>query len=371
MSKAKRARQPQEEEEETEEHEEDDATEGSKKQRSSVWLLFAKADDGKHADCRVCGQSVQYFASVTSNLRRHLTVTNSSGNHVHHACAALWKRLELQVQHNKTSKEADAVDLAVWVEDQLADIKKEKKQSAKKVGCVVCVCLQLPRLPSELTLGQQQNLLRWTAKEESARAFQVLMELWMLRRGISENAMDDFVLHMALDSLAELKTPYSQHLQSRKTRTDVILNAMHHSVDASLFSTLDSLKPIIFAATSDAWTSRASLHKYISITLHWLDDRFDLHSELLSITQTDFSHTAVNIRDVWEKELSQDVLAEGTLVSMNTDNGANFRKAAAGIVAEDNALCAAHTLQVGLTVLGVLLLCVCMCCSDVGLACCE
>ena len=185
-----------------------------------------------------------------------------------------------------------------------------------------------------------------------------MMGLWMLRRGISENSVDDFVLRMALDSLADLNTPYSQHLQSRTTRANVILDAMHHTVEASLFSCLGALKPVVFAATSDAWTSRASLHKYISVTLHWLDDRFDLHSELLSITQTDRPHTAVNIRDVWEKELSQDVLAEGILVSMNTDNGANFRKASAAIVAEDNTLCAAHTLQVSLTILSV---CVCVC----------
>lgn len=327
--------------------EEDDASSGtdaSKKQRSPVWLLFAKADDGKRAVCRVCNGSVQ-CSGGTGNLWRHFAQTNAAGHHHHPECAALWKRLELQVQHNKTAKQADVVDLDAWVEEQLAATKKEKEQSTKKVSCAVCIGVCW--LPSELTRGQQQNLLRWTAKDENARAFQVLMELWMLRRGISENAMDDFVLHMALDCLADLKTPYSQHLQSRRTRTDVILNAMHHSVDTSLFSSLEALKPIIFASTSDAWTSRASLHKYISVTLHWLDDLFDLHSELLSITQTDHSHTAVFIRDVWEKQLSQDVLAEGTLVSMNTDNGANFRKAAAGMVGEDNTLCAAHTLQVG------------------------
>ena len=54
-----------------------------------------------------------------------------------------------------------------------------------------------------------------------------MMGLWMLRRGISENSVDDFVLRMALDSLADLNTPYSQHLQSRTTRANVILDAMH------------------------------------------------------------------------------------------------------------------------------------------------
>lgn len=169
----------------------------------------------------------------------------------------------------------------------------------------------------------------------------------MLCTGVSENSVDHFIFKMILDILPKLKQPYSQHVQSRKTRTDVIVEAMHHSVESSLHSRLANIEGApILAATSDGWTSRASLHKYISITLHWLDNDFDLQSELLCIRQLDKEQTAVNIRDVWEKEFAKGSLADAILVTMNTDNGANFRKASAAMVAEDNTLCAAHTLQV-------------------------
>lgn len=128
MSEAKRARSNQESQE-TEEP--DNAL---KKQRSPVWWLFVKADDGKHATCRVCGDSV-HCSGGTGNLRRHLSQTNAAGNLLHPKCAVLWKRLELQVNHNKTAKDNEAVDLGAWVEDQLRDINKQKQQSTKKVSC--------------------------------------------------------------------------------------------------------------------------------------------------------------------------------------------------------------------------------------------
>lgn len=169
----------------------------------------------------------------------------------------------------------------------------------------------------------------------------------MLATGISESAIDHFAFRAFLDQLSMLKQPYSEHIQTRRTRSGVIIDAMHHIVEKNLHERLQkSSTPIIVSATSDAWTSRASQHKYVSVTIHWLDDAFDYLSELLNIRQLDERHTSINIKDLWDQELAAGVLKNAILVSMNTDNGANFRSASAMLVGEDNTLCAAHTLQV-------------------------
>lgn len=102
------------------------------KQRSPLWFMFKKSDE-KNAVCRVCGASVHCSAG-TGNMNRHVQKTNKVGVPLHSDCSSFFKRLELQLAHNKTCKKDGTVDINAWVDAELQADEKEKQQQAKKVS---------------------------------------------------------------------------------------------------------------------------------------------------------------------------------------------------------------------------------------------
>jgi hypothetical protein len=66
--------------------------------------------------------------------------------------------------------------------------------------------------------------------------------------------------------------------------------------------------------------------RFVAITVRFLDQNFDFHSAVLGVYNMDWSHTAENIRELWDRHLSKGIFRDATLFSCTTDNGANFRK---------------------------------------------
>ncbi len=88
------------------------------------------------------------------------------------------------------------------------------------------------------------------------------LEMWAIKYGVSENSFDSPLFHnfvRLVHALPPSADPV-KGLQSRKTRTAVIVDALYNVVQRETGESLLNLKGA-FSATSDAWTSFHSTNK--------------------------------------------------------------------------------------------------------------
>lgn len=83
-----------------------------------------------------------------------------------------------------------------------------------------------------------------------------------------------------------------------------------------------------YAATTDLWSSRTT-EPYISLTVHFVDEGFQLRSRCLQTAFFPNDHTGENIAMGMREALAAWGLDEKRLVTITTDNAANMVKAAA------------------------------------------
>lgn len=106
---------------------------------------------------------------------------------------------------------------------------------------------------------------------------------------------------------------------------------------------LRELEGQFVALTQDAWTSSAVL-AFLSLTVHYMDAQFKLHSLPLECSPFPGSHTAVAIAAKTEEMLSRAGISPAYVSAVVADNAAN--QVAAGALADfDSVACAPHTLQ--------------------------
>ena len=77
-----------------------------------------------------------------------------------------------------------------------------------------------------------------------------------------------------------------------------------------------------FSLTTDIWSSRAN-HSYIGVTIHFIDEEFQLCHHLLETLEFSDSHTGQNIGEQLTSTLQTWSLSEENLVATTTDNGSN------------------------------------------------
>ncbi|KAK0132098.1 Zinc finger BED domain-containing protein 1 [Merluccius polli] len=82
-----------------------------------------------------------------------------------------------------------------------------------------------------------------------------------------------------------------------------------------------------FAATSDLWSSR-TMDPYISLTVHYIDEKWKLRTRVLETAYFPSDHTGEMIGEGLRTMLSAWDIREEDLVAITTDNGANIVKAA-------------------------------------------
>ena len=100
-----------------------------------------------------------------------------------------------------------------------------------------------------------------------------------------------------------------------------------------------------FSLTTDGWTSRAN-HSYITHTMHYIDELWNLHAHLLDTAEMPLEHTGVNLADELKDSLARWDLKDDDLVSITTDNARNI-VCATEILSWPRFGCLTHTLQIG------------------------
>ena len=106
----------------------------------------------------------------------------------------------------------------------------------------------------------------------------------------------------------------------RKTVSNKYLPEMLQTEKNRVQKLLESA--LFFACTTDLWTSRAH-HAYISVTVHYIDGDFCLHSNLLESKEFSDSHTGEHIAEELKGVLEEWKLSLNSLTAFTTDNAAN------------------------------------------------
>ena len=128
----------------------------------------------------------------------------------------------------------------------------------------------------------------------------------------------------------------------RTTITCHFMPDLYRAVEEEVTSSMSSGMEY-YAITTDAWTSRAN-HSYVTLTVHYINGKWELCYHVLSTAEFSVDHTAVNLANGIEECLSRWNLSPEYISAIVTDNAAN-------IVASVRSLefqhlgCFNHTLQ--------------------------
>ena len=81
-----------------------------------------------------------------------------------------------------------------------------------------------------------------------------------------------------------------------------------------------------YSGTTDLWTSTSN-HPYLSLTIHFINQQWELHSFCLDTVPLFKDHTGETIADAIQDILLNWGLSVDNLVATTTDNGSNFVRA--------------------------------------------
>ena len=98
-----------------------------------------------------------------------------------------------------------------------------------------------------------------------------------------------------------------------------------------------------YAVTCDGWSSRAN-HSYLSVTLHYINNEWELKHFLLEIGEMVEQHTAINLANYLEEVLDRWNLPVTQISAVVTDNASNITAAIARLERQHLG-CFSHTLQ--------------------------
>ena len=133
-------------------------------------------------------------------------------------------------------------------------------------------------------------------------------------------------------------------LPDRKTITQRYMPEMYQKEKAKITKAMEE-GLLFFSITTDGWTSRAN-HSYITHTIHYINESWELCSHLLDTAELSSEHTGVNLASELEESLHNWNLPADKLVAVTTDNARNIVNAL-GILQWQHFGCFAHTLQLG------------------------
>ncbi|RXN35711.1 zinc finger BED domain-containing 1-like protein [Labeo rohita] len=113
-------------------------------------------------------------------------------------------------------------------------------------------------------------------------------------------------------------------LPSRTHFTRFAIPEMYEKCKAGVEHELKQVK--YFATTTDMWSSR-TMEPYMSLTVHYVNDNFEMKSRCLQTAFFPEDHTGENISEGLKEALASWGLCEEQQVSITTDNGTNIVKA--------------------------------------------
>lgn len=132
---------------------------------------------------------------------------------------------------------------------------------------------------------------------------------------------------------------------SRQVFADTKIPAIYADVKNRIANELQTIQYV--ALTFDCWTSN-TLHPYIAITAHGINDNWELKTFCLSCTSMDIEHTAYNVKEMVLSVLENWEIPLSKISGITTDNGTNMIKAVE-LLDLFHVSCFGHTLNNGVS----------------------
>ena len=134
-------------------------------------------------------------------------------------------------------------------------------------------------------------------------------------------------------------------LPSRKYFSKTAIPKLYESTRESM---LHSIKNIaFFSATTDMWSSVSS-DPYMSYTIHYITEKWELQSIALSTLYFPEDHTGENLSDTIKETLQSWNLDSKNQVCLTTDNGSNILRAVKTILGWTHLPCFGHNLHLAI-----------------------
>lgn len=141
------------------------------------------------------------------------------------------------------------------------------------------------------------------------------------------------------DFLKELNGQYV--CPGRRHFTNQSIPSLYNSMKAKVMAELQHASGI--SCTTDGWTS-ITTDPYVSLTVHFLDPKFQLKTYCLRTMYLPESHTSENIAAMIRTILREYEICLDDITSFTTDNGANM-KAAVKLLNVTRIPCFGHVLH--------------------------
>lgn len=113
-------------------------------------------------------------------------------------------------------------------------------------------------------------------------------------------------------------------IPSRNVFSDNMLPNLYNDTKAKLLNDIKDIK--WFSATSDIWSS-IGLYPYISFTLHYISENWELKCKVLETHPFPKDHTGQNIAEVLTEILDMWNIQLNQIVTLTTDSAANMKLA--------------------------------------------
>ena len=305
--------------------------------KSVIWTFFEKGKND--VKCKICGHVHLYKAGgTTSNMLRHVKIKHPFEYEKENGKMKQPGKRSHTTANNDIDegpeKQDDREEVAS-ASTSTAEIRGEEGLPPHKVQKDVIT--GKPRTVQETIFSNfdRKKLYR----PESLR-----------KKRLDELVLDLVILDMQPLSVVEdtgfrrlvneLDPKYQ--IISRKQLTQVLLPKKYNTEKAKLLSKLKTVDSL--SVTTDQWSSRTN-EGYTTITAHFIDDDWKLHSPVLMTRHKAQRHTAINLANELEASFAEfDINDKVTAVV--TDNASNITAAITRLEnVEGRQACFAHTLN--------------------------
>ena len=265
--------------------------------KSPVWTYFGmEAQSGDKVICRECRRAVSAKNGNTSNLFSHL-----KNNH-----------------------------------PRLYGSVKEASQGTQKRATVATEKnLRQPSIAVSLTKFQKydRKSRKWQSLTESATYFLAkdMLPLYSVEKQGFKRMIASF------DERYELP--------SRKYFSRTAITALYNLTREAVAVEVQQAE--FFSATTDLWSSEG-LRPYMSYTVHYIHNEWQLSSKCLQTTFLPQDHTGENLAEAFTETLTSLGLHAENQVCLTTDSGSNIVRAA-GILKWTRLACFGHNLHLDVT----------------------
>lgn len=273
----------------------------TKSVKSVVWKYFGYKDEDavkkEIAICRTCRKAVAARGGNTSNLISHLKI--------HHPLKhEEFRKLNAESQHSTTARSKTDGKPQTSIVDSIKATQKYDRNSRKwqKLTDAVTYCIGKDMLPV------------YTVEKEGFA-----------------------------NLLKQFDPQYE--LPSRKYFSKTAIPKLYESTRESVLQNIRNLT--FYSATTDMWSS-INGDPYMSYTIHYITEEWELRSTALGTLYFPQNHTGENISDAIRETLESWKLDSKNQVCLTTDNGSNILCAVKTILGWTHLPCFGHNLHLAI-----------------------